>query len=376
MHACPHPSRCPPSVGKPQRHVQARDPPCPIEDRRRILAAEAEPLDTFGCTVARQDDAWCAATVEHHGHLTQREAHGPRVKRERVELAVVLRNAVETSRPLIDEMGHELSLVVPTVPVYLDGDLPRLAQVVANLLSNSAKYTERGGRILLRAEQQGGEIVLTVEDNGVGIPADMLSRVFDMFTQVDRSIEMSKGGMGIGLSLVQRLVELHGGSVLAHSDGAGRGTAIVVRLPVVLSTAGSLQEDRVVPPPGSVPRRRILVVDDNRDAADSLAELLTIMGNETQTAYDGLQALAVAAVFRPDVTLLDIGMPKLNGYETCRRMRLQAWGEHMVLYALTGWGQEADQQRSLTAGFDAHLVKPVDLDDLEALLSGLPAARG
>ena len=296
------------------------------------------------------------------------------LKRERVELAVMLRNAVETSRPLLDQMGHQLSLELPAGPLYLDGDTTRLAQVVSNLLSNSAKYTERGGRIRLGAKQSGSEVVLTVEDNGVGIPAHMLSRVFEMFTQVDRSLEGSKGGLGIGLSLVRRLVELHGGSVLAHSDGPGRGSAFVVRLPVLASLADSRQEGGAVEPPGAPPRRRILVVDDNRDAADSLAELLALMGHQTQTAYDGLEALAVAAVFKPDVTLLDIGMPKLNGYETCRRMRQQAWGENMVLYALTGWGQDADQQRSQAAGFDAHLVKPVNFDDLKVLLSGLPAA--
>ena len=295
--------------------------------------------------------------------------------RERIELAVVVRNAVETSQPLIEQMGHTLSIVVPTVPIYLDGDMFRLTQVVSNLLSNSAKYTERGGRIRLHAEQQGSEIVVTVEDNGMGIPTHMLSRVFEMFTQVDRTLEMSKGGMGIGLSLVQRLVELHGGSVLAHSEGQGRGSAIHVRLPVVLSTVAGRQEDSAVPPARSPSRRRILVVDDNREAADSLAELLSMMGHDTQTAYDGAEALEVAAAFEPEVTLLDIGMPKLNGYETCRRMRQQAWGTHMVLYALTGWGQEADQQRSLAAGFDAHLVKPVLADDLEALLFRLNAAR-
>ena len=297
------------------------------------------------------------------------------LKRERIELAVVVRNAVETSQPLIEQMGHELSLVVPTIPIYLDGDMSRLTQVISNLLNNSAKYTERGGRIRLCAEQLESEIVVTVQDNGVGIPAHMLSRIFEMFTQVDRSWEMSKGGLGIGLSLVKRLVELHGGSVLAHSEGNGLGSVMVVRLPVVLPLPGNLHSDGGVEPVRSAPRRRILVVDDNRDAATSLAELLTIMGNETQTAYDGVEALEVAAAFRPDVMLLDIGMPKLNGYEVCRRIRQQAWGKSMVLYALTGWGQEEDQQRSVAAGFDAHLVKPVLPGDLEKLLAGLIAAK-
>ena len=297
------------------------------------------------------------------------------LKQEQIELAIVMRNAVETSQPLIEQLGHALDLVVPSVPVYLRGDVTRLAQIISNLLNNSAKYTERGGRIRLRAEQLGRDIVITVEDNGMGIPVHMLSKIFEMFTQVDRSLEQSTGGLGIGLSLVQRLVELHGGSVQAFSEGQGRGSTFVVRLPTAMSVA-EIRQDNIEPESGrSTPRLRILVVDDNRDAAIGLAELLSILGNETQTAHDGLEALEVAQAFRPDVTLLDIGMPKLNGFETCRRIRQQAWGESMVLYALTGWGQEEDQQRSLAAGFNAHLVKPVVLADLEALLAQVIAVR-
>ncbi|MBC7480913.1 MAG: response regulator [Rhizobacter sp.] len=306
-----------------------------------------------------------------------RISHGNlELKRERVELSLVVRHAVETSHPLIDQMGHDLSLAVPLVPIYIDGDLTRLSQVFSNLLNNAAKYTERGGRIRLSVKQQGSDVVVTVEDNGVGIPAHMLGKVFEIFTQVDRSLERSKGGLGIGLSLVQRLVELHGGSVQASSDGDGKGSAFVVRLPVALPLGGDRREEGEAEPVRPQSRRRILVVDDNQDAAISLAELLKIMGNETATAYDGLEALEVAAAFRPDVALLDIGMPKLNGYEVCRRIRQQSWGKSIVLFALTGWGQEDDQQRSLAAGFDAHLVKPVLFDDLEALLAGVTAAKG
>ena len=297
------------------------------------------------------------------------------LRKERVELSVVVRNAVETSHPLLAQMGHDLSLAVPLVPIYVDGDMTRLAQVVSNLLNNAAKYTGRGGRIRLSAEQQGSDAVVTVEDNGVGIPGAMLSKVFEIFTQVDRSLERSKGGLGIGLSLVQRLVEMHGGSVQAHSDGDGRGSAFVVRLPVALSLAADREGEGNVQPTRPQSRRRILVVDDNQDAAISLAMLLQMMGNETETAYDGLEALEVAAAFRPDVALLDIGMPRLNGYEVCRQIRQQAWGKSMVLFALTGWGQEEDQRRSLAAGFDAHLVKPVLPADLEKLLAGLIAAK-
>ena len=213
---------------------------------------------------------------------------------------------------------------------------------------------------------------MSVVDNGMGIPAHMLPRVFEMFTQVDHSLERSQGGLGIGLSLVQRLVELHGGSVEARSDGHGMGSVFRVRLPVILSLVGS-KPPEAAEPVGPTSRRRILVADDNQDSATSLAMLLRIMGNETQTANDGLEALDMAAAFRPDVVLLDIGMPKLNGYEACRRIREQPWGEKAVLVALTGWGQVEDRRRSQAAGFNHHLVKPVDPATLEKLLASLSA---
>ena len=228
--------------------------------------------------------------------------------------------------------------------------MTRLAQVVSNLLNNASRYTDRGGQIRLSAEQQASDAVITVEDNGMGIPAHMLRKVFDMFTQVDRSLERSQGGLGLGLSLVQRLVELHSGSVAACSEGVGRGSNFVVRLPVEPSAAGRRADAAGDESVRHSLHRRILVVDDNHDAAASLALLLRVMGNETETSHDGLEALEVAAAFRPDEALLDIGMPKLNGYEVCRRIRQQAWGTGMALFALTGWGQEEDQRRSLAAG--------------------------
>jgi len=335
-------------------------------DSEAVEQARAMMERQVGYMVRLTDDLLDLSRISH-GNLE--------LKKERVELSAVVRNAVETSHPLIEQMGHELSLTVPSIPIHVDGDMTRLAQVVSNLLNNAAKYTERGGRIRLCVERQGSDAVVTVEDNGAGIPAHMLSKVFDMFTQVDRSLERSTGGLGIGLSLVRRLVDLHGGSVHARSDGDGRGSAFVVRLPMVGSCAADRREEGEVEPVHPQSRRRILVVDDNQDAAISLALLLRIMGFETKTAYDGLEALDVAAAFRPDVVLLDIGMPKLNGYEVCRRIRQQVWGKDMVLFALTGWGQEQDQRRSLDAGFDAHLVKPVLPVDLEALLAGVPALK-
>jgi signal transduction histidine kinase/ActR/RegA family two-component response regulator len=294
----------------------------------------------------------------------------------RVLLATVVRNAVETSRPLIETAGHDLTLDVPDEPIYVNADATRLSQVFANLLNNAAKYTDRGGRIRLAFERQGSDAVISVEDNGVGIPAPMLPKVFDMFTQVDHSLEKAQGGLGIGLNIVKRLVEMHGGTIQAQSGGHGAGSTFTVRLPVVLSLASEPSADGAAVKAAPVARRRILVVDDNRDAAVSLAMMLNIMGNETQAAHDGLEALGVAAAFRPDVILLDIGMPKLNGYDTARRMRREPWGKAVVLVALTGWGQEEDKHRSQEAGFDLHLVKPVEPAALEQLLAGLKCETG
>jgi len=294
------------------------------------------------------------------------------LQKERVELALIVKQAVENSRPVIEQGNHELIVDVSPDPIYVNGDVTRLAQVYANLLNNAAKYTEPGGRIRLTVERLGSDAVVRVRDNGVGIATHMLPKVFELFTQVDRSLEKSQGGLGIGLTLVKRLVELHGGSVEARSEGHGTGSEFVVRLPIALSLHAE-QSDESVESVTATARRRILVVDDNRDSAISLAMLLRIMGNETQTAHDGLEALDVAAVFRPDLVLLDIGMPKLNGYETATRIRQQPWGRSMVLVALTGWGQEADRQKSDEAGFDSHMVKPIEPAALEKLLAKLKA---
>jgi CheY-like chemotaxis protein len=260
------------------------------------------------------------------------------LRKQRVPLAAVLCSAVEASRPLVEKWGHELTVTVPPEPVYLEADPTRLAQVLLNLLNNAAKYTEQGGRIWLTAEQDGRQVVIRVKDTGVGIPAEMLPRIFEMFVQVDHSLERSQGGLGLGLTLVHRLVQMHGGSVEAYSDGPGRGSEFVVRLPVAgevegRGLRGGAGDGEKPPAPVGC---RILVVDDNRDAADSLGMLLRMLGNEVHTAHDGLEAVGAAAVFRPDVVLLDIGLPKLNGYEAARRIREQRGGGDMVLVALTG----------------------------------------
>ena len=292
------------------------------------------------------------------------------LRKERVPLSAVVNSAVEASRPLIEQMGHELTVTLPQQPLMVDADLTRLAQVFLNLLNNAAKYSHRGGHIRLSAESQGADVVVTVTDNGIGISADQLPRIFEMFTQVDRSLAMSQGGLGIGLTLVKRLVELHGGRVEANSEGPGNGSEFVLRLPVVGDTSKPQESGGAVGASFGL-TLRILVVDDNRDGADSLSEMLTRMGNETRTAYDGEEGVNVAGEFRPDVIVLDIGLPKLNGYEACRRIREQSGGKNVVMIAASGWGQPEDRRRAFAAGFDHHLVKPVDPQDLMKLLAGV-----
>ena len=247
------------------------------------------------------------------------------LRRKRLELRVAVNIAVETSRPMIEKSGHRLTITVPTDPIQVDGDVTRLAQVFTNLLNNAAKYTEQGGYVTLTVERQGSDAVVSVRDTGVGIPPQMLPTIFDLYTQVDGSLEKSQGGLGIGLALVKGLVEMHGGSVEARSEGYGAGSEFLVRLPVVLSSSGKRQGDNDGEVVKSTARHRILIADDNRESANSLARLLDILGNETQIAHDGLEAFDLAAKLRPDVTLLDIGMPKMNGYETARRIREQDW---------------------------------------------------
>ncbi len=303
------------------------------------------------------------------------------LRRSRVQLADVLSSAVETARPLIEASRHEFALRLPPEPVYLDADLTRLAQVFGNLLTNSSKYTEPGGRIWLTASvcapadmsvcasQHGGEVVVSVRDTGIGIPADALPTLFNMFSQVGRSIERSSGGLGIGLALVKGLVEMHGGTVTAESAGVGQGCTFTVRLPACESRPERRPEDS--PQEGPVPAgwgRRILVADDNRDAATSMALMLRLGGHEVRTAADGLEAIEVAEAFRPHVILMDVGMPRLNGCEAARRIRQRPWARGTVILAVTGWGQQDDKEQSRRAGCDGHLVKPVNFDELEVLL--------
>jgi signal transduction histidine kinase len=288
---------------------------------------------------------------------------------EPVDLAAAVRAAVETSRPLIDAGGHDLGVELPPDPVMLRGDPVRLAQVVGNLLNNAAKYTPRGGHIRLVARRAGDEVELEVRDDGVGIPNDMLDHVFELFAQVDHTRAAAQGGLGIGLTLVQRIVELHGGRVEASSAGPGRGSTFRVRLPIAEEYRVSTTSESELPNERpALPSRRVLVVDDNVDAAESLGLLLRFLGADVEVAHDGPSALERMQPFRPELVLLDIGMPGMDGYEVAARIRALPSNGDVTVIALTGWGQSEDRARSHAAGFDRHLVKPVDIDTLEALL--------
>jgi PAS domain S-box-containing protein len=300
------------------------------------------------------------------------------LRKDRVDLAEVIQSAIETSRPVIDEYGHELIVRLPDEPMPLDADLVRLAQVFLNLLNNSAKYTERGGKIWLSAEKQRDAVVVRVRDNGVGIPQHMLPRIFEMFTQVDRSLDRAQGGLGIGLTLVRRLIDMHGGTVEAQSEGPGKGSEFVVHLPIARDAAAERPQGSCEK--GSVsPRRcghRILVVDDNQDAANSLAMLLRMKGHDVRTAYDGLEAIDAAISHKPEIVLLDVGLPRLNGFDVARRLRESEDLRTVILVALTGWGHDEDRRRSKEAGFDHHMVKPADPAALDRVLESFSSRQG
>jgi PAS domain S-box-containing protein len=358
---------------------ELRNPLAPIRNAVQIFRAMAPPVKEL---------QWATEVIDRQVHQmtrlvddlldVSRITRGKiELRKERVELAAIVNSALEASRPGIEKWGHELTVSIPTEPIQLMADLTRLSQVILNLLNNAAKYMGRAGRIWLTAERQDDHALIRVKDTGIGIPAEMLPRIFDMFTQVDGSLERSEGGLGIGLTLAKRLVQMHGGTIEAHSEGPGTGSEFVVRLPVAVAAEGEEPRgeegggEMDVPPA----MRRILVVDDNQDAAESLGMLLQMMGNEVRTAHDGPEAVEAAAAFRPDVVLLDIGLPKLNGYEVARRIREQDGGADRMLIALTGWGQEEDRRRSKEAGFDHHVTKPVEFADLQKLLMETDRSR-
>ena len=348
---------------------ELRNPLAPVTNALSIMKASGDDQKAFGQAreVMERQVTHMARLIDDLVDVSRISRGILDLRRGQVELASVVRQAVETCRPLAERSRHEMVVELPEEPVYLDADPVRLAQVLGNLLQNACKFTDPGGHIVLSAKAEGGELVLVVSDDGIGIAPDQIEGVFEMFSQADKSLERSQGGLGIGLTLTRRVVELHGGTIGARSAGTGAGSSFEVRLPIVIDKPTAPPLPPLTPEtPGS--RGRILVVDDNRDSAESLAMLLTLRGHHTHTAHDGEEALRVAETVRPDVMLLDIGLPKLNGYDTCRKIRAEAWGRRMVIIALTGWGQDEDRRLSREAGFDGHLVKPVDDRALEALL--------
>jgi CheY-like chemotaxis protein len=298
------------------------------------------------------------------------------LRKERVDLATVVSRAVETTRPAIEERQHDLTVALPRDPVWLDGDPVRLEQILGNLLTNAARYTEPGGRISVLAEREGDRAVIRVRDNGIGIRPEMASRIFEMFTQADRIEGRVHEGLGIGLTLVKSLAEMHGGTVEVMSAGPGEGSEFVVRFPAAEQEAGALVEEPKQGSQTSGRPLRILVVDDNEDAAETLSMLLTLFGHEVRTAYDGPAALGVAQAWVPEVAFLDIGLPNgMSGYDVARRMRADGRLSGVRLIALSGFGQEEDRRKGREAGFHHHLTKPADPDAIEGLLASLMAPR-
>jgi PAS domain S-box-containing protein len=352
---------------------ELRNPLAPLRSGLELLKSSREP------TVALETRNMMSRQLSHMVRLIDDLLDASRItndklklRTERVMLKTVVEMAIEASRPVIDASRHLLRVSVPEEPVWLDADPTRLAQVVSNLLTNAAKYTPESGYIELAVARDGNEVIIHVSDTGMGIPRTMLTDVFEMFTQVNRTLERSQGGLGIGLALVKRLVELHCGTITADSPGLGAGSTFSVRLPLVADHARATRPGETDTPataPCPPPPKRVLVVDDNVDGAESLAKVLQLCGHKTRTAHTGTEALGAALEFGPDVVLLDIGLPGMSGYEVAKQLKSEPSLSGAVLVALTGWGSEDDKRQSREAGFDYHLTKPVEVTAIENILA-------
>jgi len=351
---------------------ELRNPLAPIRNAVELLRMKSQlPVDKRGPAevIDRQTRA-LTRLVDDLLDISRITQNRLELRREPASLSAIVEAAIESSRPLIDSGGHTLEVKVPDEPIVLLADVTRLAQVISNLLNNASRYSDKKGHIHVDVRREAEQAVVRVTDEGIGIPAAMLNRVFDMFVQVDRAHERGRGGLGVGLALSKQLVEMHGGTITGHSPGPGLGSTFELRIPIAPEVEASV---RAIGMKDDLPtsRFRMLVVDDNKDSVDSLSTLLRLMGNDVHMAYDGVEAVHAAHMYRPDIVLLDVGLPLQNGYEAARLIRSEPWGSSVVLIALTGWGQEQDRRKSREAGFDHHLVKPVDPKALMVLVSEL-----
>ena len=349
---------------------ELRNPLAPIRNALYLMQTAregGEVTDTASAVIGRQLNQM-VRLVDDLLDVSRISTGKLALRRERVQLRSVVQNAIEAVEPLIHARGHKLEVQAPPPGVYVNADPTRLAQVLLNLLNNAAKFTDAGGRIELAATLEDGELVARVRDNGIGIAPEMREKIFEMFAQADRSLERSAAGLGVGLSLSRRLAELHGGTLEVRSEGAGRGAEFIVRIPAAQSAAAPRSPGAAAERDARDSHHRILVADDNRDFAVSLAALLRGMGNDVRVEHDGAAAAEAAAEYRPDFAFLDIGLPKLNGFDLARRLRgsLPA----CILVAVTGWGQDSDRALAKNAGFDAYLVKPVEIERVQAVLRG------
>lgn len=358
---------------------ELRNPLAPIQNAMQILrmSCMAQPVAKEPLDIMQRQIRHMVRLVDDLLEVSRITRGKVVLRKERIDLASVMENAIETCRPLIDAAQHTLNVQLPTQPLYLMADATRLSQVFSNLLNNATKYTNPGGKIDVSAEVLQSpsafnpEVVVRIKDTGIGIPAELLPRVFDMFGQIEQSLDHSRGGLGIGLTLVRRLVQLHGGSVRALSDGSNQGSEFIVSLPL------SVHQD--APPPAAIEHasedlltpHRILLVDDNEDSATILGKLLELQGHTVEVVFDGPAALEAMPSFKPEIVLLDIGLPGMSGYDVARRIREAPESRDVVLIAQTGWGQKEDRERSREAGFDHHLVKPIDPNTLQKLLASL-----